>query len=197
MDQKAFNHLRLDKTLSPLLDSFVVTPPRASLTPFRDLVEAIINQQLSSKAAATITSRFLALCSDKEPTPSDILSLSAEDLRSAGLSRQKISYLHSLADEVASGRLVLSSLSKLSDEEVVNALVRVKGVGHWTAEMFLLFSLARPDIFSVGDLGLCTAVSRLYGVDRKDKDAILEIASFWQPYRSLASLYLWRSLSNS
>ena len=156
------------------------------------------SQQLSNKAAATIFNRFLSLFpKERVPQPEEILKLSEEILRSCGVSHQKASYLKSLAEEITSQKLVLENLHLLEDEEVVLELTKVKGVGRWTAEMFLIFSLGRQNIFSVGDLGLRSAVAKLYGVNREDKIKIEEISKSWSPYRSLASLYLWKSLENS
>ena len=194
----AIKHLRQDSVLSTVLDKYTVSSPKKSTNLFRDLLEAIVSQQLSNKAAATIFARFLALFpKEKTPQPEEILKLSDEALRSCGLSRQKSSYLKSLAEEIVSGKLVLENLHLLSDEAVIASLTVVKGIGRWTAEMFLIFSLGRLDTFSLGDLGLRTAIAKLYGVDREDKTRIEAISQTWSPYRSLASLYLWKSLENS
>lgn len=194
---KAIKHLRKDKILGTILDKYTVSTPKISTNLFQDLLEAIIGQQLSGKAASTIFGRFLGLFpKEQTPKPEEILKLSEESLRSCGLSHQKASYLKSLSEEIKSGRLTLEELHVLPDEAVITALTKVKGIGPWTAEMFLIFSLGRLDTFSVGDLGLRTAVGRLYGVDRNDKIKIEEISKKWSPYRSLASLYLWKSLEN-
>jgi DNA-3-methyladenine glycosylase II len=193
----AITHLQKDKVLSTLIAKYQVSSPKVSTTLFRDLLEAIISQQLSNKAAATIFGRFLNLFPENQiPSPKAVLGLGEETLRSCGVSHQKASYLKSLAEAIISNKLVLESLQFFPDEEVITSLTQVKGIGRWTAEMFLIFSLGRQDTFSVGDLGLCTAVARLYGVDRKDKTSITKISESWSPYRSLASLYLWRSLEN-
>ena len=195
---QAISHLRKDKILNLVIDQYKVSSPKISANLFRDLLEAIISQQLSNKAAATIFNRFLSLFpKERVPQPEEILKLSEEILRSCGVSHQKASYLKSLAEEITSQKLVLENLHLLEDEEVVLELTKVKGVGRWTAEMFLIFSLGRQNIFSVGDLGLRSAVAKLYGVNREDKIKIEEISKNWSPYRSLASLYLWKSLENS
>ncbi len=195
---QAISHLRKDKILNLVIDKYKVSSPKISTNLFRDLLEAIISQQLSNKAAATIFNRFLSLFpKERVPQPEEILKLSEEILRSCGVSHQKASYLKSLAEEITSQKLVLENLHLLEDEEVVLELTKVKGVGRWTAEMFLIFSLGRQNIFSVGDLGLRSAVAKLYGVNREDKIKIEEISKNWSPYRSLASLYLWKSLENS
>lgn len=195
---KAIEHLQKDPILATILDKYTVSSPKVSKNLFRDLLEAIISQQLSSKAATTIFNRFLNLFPNEQvPKPEDVLKLSEETLRSCGLSHQKSSYLKSLATEIDSGNLDLESLNVLPDEDVIFALTKVKGIGRWTAEMFLIFSLGRQDTFSVGDLGLRTAVGKLYGVDRENKEKTKKISGKWSPYRSLASLYLWKSLDNS
>jgi len=195
---QAINHLRKDPVLSRVLDRYTVSLPGISTNLFYDLLEAIISQQLSNKAATTIFGRFLALFpKGKTPCPEEILELGDEDFRSCGLSRQKSSYLKSLAEEIVSNKLVLKKLQSLSDEEVITSLTTVKGIGRWTAEMSLIFSLGRLDIFSIGDLGLRTAVAKLYGVDKEDKRQIETISQAWSPYRSLACLYLWKSLDNT
>ncbi|HBC45132.1 MAG: HhH-GPD [Candidatus Collierbacteria bacterium GW2011_GWB1_45_35] len=193
----AHRHLKKDSRLAPLLSKYSLSLSKISTDLFRDLLESIIGQQLSVKAASTIIKRFVALFPDpKNIKPKDILAQNADTLRSVGLSRQKISYLQSLSEFILSEKLVLASLKDLSDEAVIENLIQVKGIGRWTAEMILIFSLGREDVFSVGDLGLRTAVSKIYGVDREDKIKIENIAKKWSPYRSLASLYLWQSLDN-
>lgn len=193
----ALKHLQKDPQIASLLDKYSVPPLTASSHLFRDLLESIVSQQLSVKAADTIFKRFLDLFPGQIlPTPTDVLKISDENLRACGLSRQKATYLQSLSSLILSGDLVLEDLVSLADEEVILLLTKVKGIGRWTAEMFLIFTLGRPDIFSLGDLGLRSAVSRLYGVDREDLKAIEEISLKWQPVRSLASRYLWKSLEN-
>ncbi len=133
----------------------------------------------------------------RTPTPAELLAADPEKVRQAGLSRPKVSYLRSLAEHVESGELELAKLTKLPDEEVSAQLTAVKGLGQWTAYMFLIFHLGRPDVLPVGDLGIRRAVERAYGL-RKLPDAarLTKIAEPWRPNRSLASLYLWRSLDN-
>jgi len=188
---------RVDPILTEVIRTQKITRPQKVDNLFLDLVETIIGQQLSVKAARTIISRFFELFSDKnEITPEKILDLDKEILRSKGISYQKISYLQSLSTYVLEGKLKLNLLDKLPDEEIKKELIQVKGIGEWTAEMFLIFSLAHPDTFSLGDLGLRTAIGKLYGIDREDKEKILAISKKWQPYRSTACLYLWSSLDN-
>ncbi len=193
----AKRHLQKDPRMKPLLQRYSIEARGPSQDLFRDLLESIIGQQLSVKAADTIIHRFVNLFPDtKNIRPEDILGRDDDTLRSVGISRQKISYLQSLSKFVVSEKIVLDALRDLPDEQVISNLTMVKGIGRWTAEMVLIFSLGREDVFSVGDLGLRTAVSRIYGVDREDKIEIEKISQTWSPYRSLASLYLWQSLDN-
>jgi len=162
---------------------------------FLDLIEIVIGQQLSMKAADSILKRFLDIFPVK-PKPDDILSLSADKLRAVGLSNSKVNYVKNIASTISSGTLLLDQLEKLTDDEIKKELIKIKGIGPWSAEMFLIFSLKRPDVFSVGDLGLRSAIEKLYGIKRDDQKAILVLAETWRPHRSLASRLLWASLDN-
>ena len=167
-----------------------------ALDPFPALVRTITSQQISTKAAATIHGRLTG-CMPKGVTPAALLRLTDDQFRQAGLSRQKIAYLRDLAAKVTSGELPIGSLHELDDEAVVAAIVKVKGLGRWSAEMFLMFRLRRPDVLPVGDLGIVTAIQRLYGLRKKPKAArIIKIGEAWRPYRTIACWYLWRSLEN-
>lgn len=173
------------------------TPLEASkMDPFPALVRTITAQQISTKAAATIHGRLVALM-PHGVEPDALLALSDDQLRQAGLSRQKTAYVRDLAARAASGALPLHTLHELTDEEVIDAIVTVKGLGRWSAEMFLMFRLRRPDVLPVDDLGIVTAITRLYGLRKKPKpDRIRKIGEAWRPYRTVACWYLWRSLDN-
>ena len=159
------------------------------------LVRTIVGQQLSTKAARTIYARLVALFGDNPPTPAELIAAEAVDLRAAGLSRQKISYLRDLARRVHDGELELDILHELSDEEVAARITAVKGLGQWSADMFLIFHLRRPDVLPVGDLGIRRAVEKAYGLPAlPEADHLRTIAEPWRPHRTLASLYLWESL---
>ena len=161
------------------------------------LVGAIVSQQLSTKAAATIFGRFVALFPGGEiPGAAAIDALGPGALRGVGLSGQKVGYLRDLCARIADGRLQLDELDALTDDEVVARLTAVKGFGRWTAEMFLMFQLHRPDVLPVADLGIVNAIRKLYGL-RKAPDArrILKMGEAWRPYRSVASWYLWQTLA--
>ncbi len=182
--------------MAELIEAF--DPPGWSVSEdlFASTVETITGQQLSVKAAASIFGRLLALMPAGKIRPQSILELNEEDLRGVGLSRAKTRSIRELAERVSSGEVDLEALRTLPDDELVAHLVQLRGIGPWTAEMLLMFDFGRPDVFSMGDLGLRTAVSRLYGVDRDDRDAIAAISERWSPYRSSACHYLWASLQN-
>jgi DNA-3-methyladenine glycosylase II len=162
------------------------------------LCGAIVSQQLSTKAAATIFGRFKALFPGGAITSvADIAAFDDQTLRGVGLSGQKVSYLRDLSARVGDGRLVLEELDELPDDQVVERLVSVKGFGRWTAEMFLMFRLHRPDVLPVGDLGIVNAAQRLYRLrKRPDPKRLLALGEAWRPYRSVACWYLWQSLRN-
>jgi DNA-3-methyladenine glycosylase II len=162
------------------------------------LLRAIVGQQLSVSAARSIYGRVTERFGGRTPTPVQILADEPEELRAAaGLSRAKVSYLRSLAEHVISGELELERLDELPDEQVMAELVAVKGVGVWTAHMFLMFQLDRPDVLPVGDLGIRRAIEHAYGLDELPDPAEIErIAEPWRPDRTLACRYLWRSLQN-
>ncbi|HEX6228781.1 MAG TPA: hypothetical protein VFZ41_04870 [Solirubrobacterales bacterium] len=160
------------------------------------LLRAIVGQQLSTKAARTIYGRILELFGGRTPPPERLLEASEADLRAAGLSGRKVEYVRDLAGHVISGELELERLDELSDEEVIEEIVAVRGLGRWTAEMFLLFHLERPDVLSGGDLGIRKAVQIEYRLaEMPTPTEVLEIGEPWRPHRSLASLYLWESLA--
>lgn len=193
--RKAINHLKkCDPVLCAIIDR--VGPYRIEYSPpeFHSLAEAIIYQQLNGKAAVTIFNRFVALAG--EPlTPEGILKLTDEQLRSVGLSKQKSAYLKDLAAKTASGALDFSRLMEMPDDEVIEHLTQVKGIGVWTAHMFLMFSLKRPDVLPTGDYGVQAAMKKHYRKRKLPKPKDMEkIAKAWAPYRSVACWYLWRSL---
>ena len=160
------------------------------------LLRAIVGQQLSTKAARTIYLRVLDLFDGKTPAPEQLLDATVDDLRGAGLSGRKVEYIRDLAAHVLSGELDLDRLDQLSDEQAIEEIVAVRGLGQWTAEMFLLFHLERPDVLSGGDLGIRRAIQIEFGLDQMPSPTrAIEIGEPWRPHRSLASLYLWESLA--
>ena len=165
--------------------------------PFRALLHAIIAQQLSTKAAATIEARFAALF-DGRPTAAAIVATPDDRLRAVGISPQKLGYIRDLCARTLDGSLALNALEALPDEDVIVALTSVKGIGRWTAEMFLMFRLHRPDVLPVGDLGIVKAVQRAYKLRLAPTPVRLtRLGENWRPYRSVACWYLWASLDNT
>lgn len=197
---KAIRHLkRRDPVLAGIirrvgLCGLATLPAR---DPFVALLQAIASQQLSVKAADTIFQRFCDLFPpDRVPNPARLCLLDDDVIRGAGFSRPKVAYMRDLAAHVIDGRLDLHALEQATDEEATVALSRVKGIGRWTAEMFLIFLLKRPDVWPIDDLGLVNAVQRAYGLRKRPADARLRaLGEPWRPYRSIASWYLWASLA--
>jgi DNA-3-methyladenine glycosylase II len=166
--------------------------------PYQALVRAIVGQQLSTKAAYAINERLAALFGDGVPNPAELLAADPQRLRDAGLSWPKVAYLRDLAERVRDGELALERLPELPDEEVIAELITIKGVGRWTAEMFLIFHLGRPDVVSTGDLGIRRAIQLAYGLDElPSEEEVAQMAERWRPHRTLACLYLWRSRLNA
>jgi DNA-3-methyladenine glycosylase II len=203
MHTSSIRHLkRVDPVLAGVIDR--VGPcrlePRREGTHFDALVRSIVYQQLSGKAASTILGRVHALYGDRSPTPAELLATPDETLRAAGLSRQKLSYLKDLAAKVESGEVPLAAehIDNLGDEEIIERLVRVKGIGRWTVHMFLIFRLGRPDVLPELDLGIQNAIRRAYRLRKQPgpKD-VLRIGKSWTPHASIASWYLWRSLEGA
>jgi DNA-3-methyladenine glycosylase II len=168
----------------------------ASRDPFTALAQSIASQQLSVKAADTIFKRFCALFPGGRPTAGHVTLLTDEAVRAAGFSRPKVGYIRDLAAHVLDGRLDLHGLRKHDDDEVMRQLVAVKGIGRWTAEIFLMFRLGRPDVLPADDLGLMNAVQRAYGLRaRPTPEKLRKMGEAWRPYRSIAAWYLWASLA--
>ena len=203
MHTPSIRHLkRVDPVLADVIDR--VGPcrlePRRDGTHFDALVRSIVYQQLSGKAASTILGRVHALYGDRSPTPAELLATPDETLRAAGLSRQKLSYLKDLAAKVESGEVPLAAetIDHLGDEEIIDKLVRVKGIGRWTVHMFLIFRLGRPDVLPELDLGIQNAIRRAYRLRKQPKPKdVLRIGKSWTPHASVASWYLWRSLEGA
>lgn len=193
----ALNHLRKDRKLAKVIDKVGEFNLSLTKNPYESLVEAIITQQLSGKAADSISTRFRAIYG-RFPKPADVMETSDAKLRKAGLSYMKISYIKDLSKKVESKEIRLSYMKNLTDDEIIVQLTQVKGIGRWTAEMFLIFSLGRLDVLPVGDLGLKKGIQRLYLLEElPEKEQIERIAEKWRPYRSVATWYLWRSLDKS
>jgi DNA-3-methyladenine glycosylase II len=164
---------------------------------FERLCRSIVGQQLSTKAAATIWDRFQNLLSDSVVTPSQVVGLTHDQMRSAGLSNAKAKYVHGLATAVIHKQIDLEKLDAMTNEEVISELTQLKGIGFWTAEMFLMFTLGREDLFSTGDLGLKRAIEKLYGLTDPSVEELQSLAEKWSPYRTYACRILWQSLDNN
>ncbi len=201
---EAVAHLRsADPVLAEVMDRVGELGPSRAGRPDRDdhygaLVRSIVGQQLSTKAARAIYGRLLDRFDGRPPTPSEVLAADSEELRAAaGLSRAKVGFLRSLAEHVLDGELELERLDDLPDERVIEELIAVHGIGVWSAHMFLMFHLERPDVMAVGDLGIRRAVQRAWDLDElPHSDALLRLSEPWRPHRTLACRYLWRSLDN-
>jgi DNA-3-methyladenine glycosylase II len=193
--RKAIVHLKkADPVLAGIIDRVGRFAMNYDEPAFHSLAEAIVYQQLHGKAAATIFKRLTDLAGDRL-TPEGILNLSEEQLRGVGLSKQKLSYLRDLAEKTQTGALDFSQMAALPDTEVIKTLTQVKGIGVWTAHMFLMFSLRRPDVLPTGDLGIQMAIRKHYRKRKLPKPVQMEkIAKSWSPYRSVACWYLWRSM---
>ena len=190
---------RADPVLAAVIDRVgaCTLEPRREGTHFDALLRAIVYQQLSGKAAATIHGRIIALFGGRAPTPKDLLATPDDALRAAGLSRQKLSYLKDLAAKVENGTVPIDAveIDHLADDEIIGRLVQVKGIGRWTAHMFLMFRLGRPNVLPELDLGVQNAIRRAYRLRKQPgpKD-VLRIGAKWSPFASVACWYLWRSL---
>ena len=191
---KGLKHLKqADEKMGRLIDEFEKPEFKKDLNYFEALVRAIVYQQLSGKAAATIYKRFKNLfIKNKYPSPIMVMEKSNEELRSVGLSNQKASYIHNIANAFYTGA-VPKDINNIGDNEVIECLTTIKGVGPWTAEMFLMFTLNRPDVFPVTDLGIQKGFQLFFQLDKLPRpDQMIKNAEPWSPYRTLASWYLWR-----
>lgn len=191
------------KQADPALRIVIKSTPLPTFTPhtkyYQELVESIISQQLSVKAASTILKRFKELFSSDFPSPEEILDQDIETFRGVGLSRQKATYIQDLARKVLDGTVKFNHLDSLSNQEVIDELVQIKGVGVWTVHMFLMFCMGRLDVLPVGDLGIKNGIQKLYNLsERPDETRMLEIAqqNNWHPYETIASWYVWHLLDN-
>jgi DNA-3-methyladenine glycosylase II len=193
--RKAINHLsKADPVLRAIIERVGACRIEYGPPEFHSLAESIVYQQLNGNAAFTIFKRFATLAGDPV-TPNGILKLTEQQMRSAGLSKQKSSYLRDMAERAARGELDFSKLHELTDEDVIKHLTQVKGVGQWTAQMFLMFTLKRPNVLPTGDFGVQMAIKKHYKKRKLPKPVTMErIAKPWEPYRSFACWYLWRSL---
>jgi DNA-3-methyladenine glycosylase II len=191
-----FKHLSKDKLLKKAILKSGRVELKRRKNIFIYLVKSITSQQLSTKVAEVIYKRFLNLFDGKEPTPQEVLELKHEKLRSIGLSNSKVSYVQNVARFALERGLDARKLSKMENEELIEYLTEIKGVGRWTAEMIMMFALGREDVFAVDDLGIQTAMKNLFGIKitdpKKMKKKMILISEAWSPYRTYACMYLWR-----
>ena len=195
--QKALVHLSNDSVMEKLISRFgplEFRPHQQDL--FAEIVDSIISQQLSGKVARVIYSRFEALFPGKKVDPEFALKIDDGKMRAIGVSWAKVKYIKDLAKKTLDGTLRLHLLENMQDEEVVEHLVQVKGIGPWTAQMILMFSLDRPDVLPLNDLGIQKAFEKLYKVKMGNQNKMIKIAEKWKPYRTIACRYLWKSLDN-
>lgn len=198
--QRGADHL---KKVDPALAVVISSSPLPTFTPhtnyYQELVESIISQQLSVKAAATILKRFKDLFASDFPSPEEILDKDIETFRAVGLSRQKANYIQDLARKVLDGTVKFDHLDALSSQEVIDELIQIKGVGVWTVHMFLMFCMGRLDVLPTGDLGIKNGVQKLYNLDERPGEQQVESIAKqnnWHPYESIASWYVWHLLDN-
>ncbi len=191
----AITYLSKDPILKKIIDLSLPFERTWGSDYFTDLLESIVSQQLSVKAADTIWGRLKNLLSNEDITPLVIQNIDKEKMRNEGISYQKISYMKDLAVKTLESSILFEQFEIMTDEEIITELIKVKGIGRWTAEMFLMFTMNRSDVFSYGDLGIRKAIQKWYGFDGEpSKEEAEEIAEKWKPYRTLACRYLWRSL---
>ena len=196
----ALKHLaHNDAILADLIQRYTTPEIHPRTDYYQELVDSIISQQLSVKAAAAIEARFKALYGNNFPTPEQIIGTDIETLRAVGISRPKAHYIHDLAHKINDGSLSFDNFETLSNEDISMRLTDVKGIGEWTAHMFLIFCMGRLDVLPVGDLGIRNGIARLYGFDHvpdANEVTIVSEQNNWQPYQSVASWYIWQSLEN-
>jgi len=195
IDKKAIKFLKKDPKFAKIIMQVGNYNVKITKNRYQSLVEAIISQQLSSSAANSIIKKFRKLYKSKFPKPRDVIKTSDSKLRTTGLSKMKIVYIKELSKKIESKELNMRKISTQSDEQVIEVLTDVKGIGRWTAEMFLIFSLGRLDILPVGDLGLKKGIQSMYSLkELPEKEQIEQLAESWKPYRTVATWYLWKSL---
>lgn len=194
--RKAINHLKAaDPVMAAIIERVGAYRPRHATPDFHSLARSIAYQQLHGKAAATIFGRLCVAAKCETLTPEKVLALTLDEMRACGLSRQKLSYIRDLAEKTLSGDVNFTQLPTMEDEDVIEHLTRVKGIGRWSAQMFLMFALGRTDVMPVVDLGINTAIKKAYNKRKLPKPAqILKLSQKWSPYRSVACWYLWRSV---
>ena len=192
----AYRHLRgADPVVGRLIDLHGPYRPRPAMDHYESLLRTVLFQQLNGRAASTIQQRWMDLYGGRYPTPSELLATTDEAFRAAGISRQKTGYMRDIAERMLSGALDFRDMDERSDEEIVSQITAVKGLGEWSAHMFLMFQLGRPDVLPVGDYGVRNGMKVAYGLrELPSPTRAREIGAPWAPYRSVASWYMWRAV---
>ena len=188
--------LNKDKKLKKIISSVGECKIRTISNPFEALVEAIITQQISDSVGKSISLKFKNLFGKKYPTPSDVAKLTIKQIKSVGLSRMKAEYIFDISKMIVDKKLDFKIFKKMSNEDVISELTKIRGIGKWTAEMYLIFALGRMDVFPLGDLGLINGIKKLYDLENPSTDEILEITNSWIPYRTIGTWYIWRGVKN-
>ena len=196
MDNAALLVLNKDKKLKKIISSVGEYDVRIISNPFEALVEAIITQQISDAAGKTISLKFKNLFGKKYPTPSDVIKLSKDEIKSIGLSRMKAEYIFDLSKMIVDKKLDFQIFKKMSNENVISELTKVSGIGRCTAEMYMIFALGRMDVFTLGDLCLINGIKKLYNLENPSTEEILKITNNWIPYRTMGTWYVWRGVKN-
>lgn len=200
MDSAIAHLRRADARMAALIDTHPVPVFDKHVNYYHELVDSIISQQLSVKAARTIEGRFKDLFGGEFPSPEQILEKDVEELRAVGLSRPKARYIQDLAAKIVDGSVTFDAIDELANDEIIAELTKVKGIGAWTVHMFLMFCMARLDVLPTGDLGIRNGVAKLYGLDHVPSEREVELIAEqhnWHPYESVASRYIWLSLDNT
>ena len=196
MHDAALFVLNKDKKLKKIISSVGECDIKIISNPFEALVEAIITQQISDAAGKSVSLKFKNLFGKKHPTPSDVIKLSKHEIKSIGLSRMKAEYIFDLSQMIVDKKLDLQIFKKMSNENIISELTKVRGIGRWTAEMYLIFALGRMDVFPLGDLGLINGIKKLYNLENPSTDELLTITNNWIPYRTIGTWYIWRGVKN-
>ena len=196
MYEDALVVLSKDKKLKKIISNVGECRIRTISNPFEALVEAIITQQISDSAGKVISFKFKNLFGKKYPTPNDIVKLSVNEIKSVGLSRMKAEYILGISHMVIEKKLDFKIFKKMSNDEIIFELTKIRGIGRWTAEMYLIFALGRKDVFPLGDLGLINGIKKLYDLENPTTEQILKITNNWIPYRTIGTWYIWRGVKN-
>ncbi len=188
--------LQKDRIMKKIIQNVGPCTIRKIPNPFEALIDGIITQQISDSAGQAIALRFRQFFNGKFPTPQMILEHNEIELKSVGLSRMKSQYILDISQKVINGELNFKKFTKLEDEEIISELIKIRGIGRWTAEMYLIFGLGRKDIFPLGDLGLINGIKKIYSLNNPDISDIKNISNKWKPYRTFGTWYIWKGVKN-